>query len=47
MSMRNKYKNLAKMEKESILELLKRRKTRKIRKTISKCDKKKFKKDLM
>ena len=44
MSMRNKYKNLAKMEKESILELLKRRKTRK---TISKCDQKKFKKDVM
>ena len=41
MSMRNKYKNLAKMEKESILELLKRRKT------ISKCDQKKFKKDVM
>ena len=39
MSMRNKYKNLAKMEKESILELLKRIKTRK---TISK-----FKKDVM
>ena len=41
MSMRNKYKNLAKMEKESILELLKRRKT------ISKCVKTNFKKVVM
>ena len=41
MSMRNKYKNLAKMEKKSILELLKRRKT------ISKCVKTNFKKAVM